>query len=85
MPHIRIYTTSLCPYCHMAKVLLRDKGAIFEEIDVSGKPALRNEMRDKAGGRSTVPQIWIGEKHIGGCEDLKTLDRAGGLDTLLAA
>jgi glutaredoxin 3 len=84
MPKITIYTTSLCPYCHMAKQLLKQKGASFEEIDVSGKPTLRQEMTGKAGGRTTVPQIWIGERHVGGCDDLYALDRAGELDPLLA-
>lgn len=84
MPKITIFTTSLCPYCHMAKELLKQKGAIYEEIDVGGKPELRREMTVKAGGRSTVPQIWIGEKHVGGCDDLYALDRAGELDGLLA-
>lgn len=85
MPRITIYTTSLCPYCHMAKELLRQKGASYNEIDVGGKPDLRREMTGKAGGRSTVPQIWIGERHVGGCDDLYALDRAGELDGLLAA
>jgi glutaredoxin 3 len=84
MPKITIYTTSLCPYCHMAKQLLKQKGASFEEIDVGGKPTLRQEMTGKAGGRTTVPQIWIGERHVGGCDDLYALDRAGELDPLLA-
>ncbi len=84
MPDITIYTTSLCPYCHMAKRLLAQKGAAFEEIDVGRLPGLREAMRVKAGGRTSVPQIWIGERHIGGCDDLYDLDRRGGLDRLLA-
>ncbi len=85
MPPVTIYTTSLCPYCHMAKALLRAKGVGFEEVDVTGRVALRAEMRAKAGGRNTVPQIWIGDVHVGGCDDLSVLDRAGKLDPLLAA
>ena len=85
MPKVTIYTTSLCPYCHMAKELLRKKGVGYEEIDVTGQAALRAEMTAKAGGRYTVPQIWIGEAHVGGCDDLYGLDRAGKLDALLAA
>ena len=85
MAKITIYTTMLCPYCHMAKRLLRSKGAQFDEIDVSGDAALRDEMRTRAGGRHTVPQIFIGDRHIGGSDDLHALDRAGGLDPLLAA
>ena len=84
MPKIVIYTTSLCPYCHAAKDLLRRKGAAFEEIDVSGAPETRRQMQAKAG-RHTVPQIWIGDTHVGGCDDLHALDSAGRLDPLLAA
>ena len=85
MPKIIVYTTRYCPYCHMAKELLRKKGiTAFEEIDVSQRD-LRAEMSAKAGGRYTVPQIWIGDRHVGGCDDLYTLDREGKLDTLLAA
>jgi glutaredoxin 3 len=85
MPKVTIYTAALCPYCHMAKQILRAKAIQFEEIDVTGKAALRAEMRTKAGGRNTVPQIWIGDKHIGGCDDLLCLERAGKLDALLSA
>lgn len=85
MTKVTIYTTMLCPYCHMAKDLLRQKGVAFDEIDVNSKPGLRAEMREKAGGRNSVPQIWIGERHVGGCDDLYALDRAGGLDPLLAS
>jgi glutaredoxin 3 len=69
----------------MAKQLLRQKGADFEEIDVSGRSDIRETLREKTGGRSTVPQIWIGDKHVGGCDDLLALERAGGLDALLAS
>lgn len=85
MPPITIYTTATCPYCIAAKALLRRKGAAFDEIDVSGKPDLRAEMRTKAGGVNTVPQIWIGAMHVGGCDDLHALDAAGKLDPLLAS
>jgi glutaredoxin 3 len=85
MPHVIIYTTMFCPYCQMAKQLLKRKGVAYEEIDVGGKPELRDEMTKKAGGRRTVPQIWIGGRHVGGCDDLYALDRAGELDKLLAA
>lgn len=84
MPRVTVYTASLCPYCHMAKELLRSKGATFDEIDVTGKPDLRAKMRAQAGGRNTVPQIFINETHVGGCDDLHCLDRAGKLDSLLA-
>jgi glutaredoxin 3 len=85
MMTITVYTTKFCPYCHMAKELLRKKGVIFEEIDVSCCRELRVEMSQKAGGRSTVPQIWIGGTHVGGCDDLYTLEREGKLDVLLTA
>jgi glutaredoxin 3 len=85
MRKVVIYTASFCPYCHLAKELLRMKGATYEEIDVTGKADLRGQMAVKAGGRSTVPQIWIGETHVGGCDDLHELERTGKLDGLLAA
>ena len=84
MPKIVIYTTMFCPYCDAAKELLARKGASFEEIDVSSRPDTRLEMTRKAG-RTSVPQIWIGEFHVGGCDDLYALDRDGRLDPLLAA
>jgi glutaredoxin 3 len=84
MARITVYTTKLCPYCHMAKELLRRKGACFDEVDVGCRRELRAAMSQKAGGRSTVPQIWIGETHVGGCDDLYTLEREGKLDGLLA-
>ncbi len=83
MQTIVIYTTPYCPYCLMAKRLLTKKGAAFEEIDVSGNPRLREELRTKAGGLSTVPQIWIGTTHVGGCDELYELEQAGELDALL--
>lgn len=85
MPPITIYTTRFCPYCHAAKDLLRKKQADFTEIDVSGNREERDAMRLRSSGRNTVPQIFIGERHIGGCDDLYGLDRSGKLDELLKA
>jgi glutaredoxin 3 len=84
MPKIVVYTTKVCPYCVRVKKLLEKKGAIYEEIDVSDDPALREAMVAKAGGKRTVPQIFIGDTHVGGCDDLYALDKAGKLDPLLA-
>ncbi len=84
MPEVKVYTASCCCYCHMAKELLRKKGAAFEEIDLTGRDDLRADLRTRAGGRNTVPQIWIGATHVGGCDDLLALDRSGKLDTLLS-
>lgn len=85
MSPVTIYTTSLCPYCQMAKQLLERKNVQFSEIDVTGKTSLRDDMRRKAGGRNSVPQIWIGAVHVGGCDDLHALDNQGKLDALLNA
>ena len=85
MPTVVVYTKSFCPYCHSAMDLLRQKGAAFEEISVDGDLAAQAAMSVKAGGRSTVPQIFIGAEHVGGCDDLYALDDAGRLDALLAA
>jgi len=85
VPPIVIYTKSSCPYCHAAKDLLRRKDAAFEEIRVDGDRAAQAAMAVKAGGRRTVPQIFIGDAHVGGCDDLYALDEAGRLDPLLAA
>lgn len=85
MPPIVIYTKSTCPYCHAAKALLNKKGAKFEEIGVDGDRAAQAAMAVKAGGRSTVPQIFIGSTHVGGCDDLHDLEAAGRLDALLNA
>jgi glutaredoxin 3 len=82
---VTIYTKAWCPYCMAAKDLLQEKGVAFDEIEITGKAQLRDEMVAKAGGRSTVPQIFIGERHVGGCDDLYALDRRGELDKLLAA
>jgi glutaredoxin 3 len=84
MPAIEIYTTAYCPYCAWAKDLLVKKGVAFREIDVGGNSALRAEMSTRARGRSTVPQIFIGATHVGGCDDLYALEDAGKLDPLLA-
>jgi len=83
MPPIEIYTTPFCPYCHDAKALLKKKNAAFTEIDVSRDRELRSKMTARANGRTTVPQIFIGSTHVGGCDDLYALDDAGGLDPLL--
>ena len=82
MGEVIVYSSDYCPYCSRAKHLLASKGVAFEEIKVDGKPQLRAEMTKKAG-RTSVPQIWIGAKHIGGCDDLYALERAGKLDALL--
>lgn len=85
MAEITIYTTMFCPFCHMAKNLLNKKGVAFTEIDVDITPGAREEMVQRAGGRRTVPQIFIDEQHIGGCDDLQDLDGSGGLDPLLGS
>ena len=84
MKPVEIYTTPTCPYCQAAKRLLTRKGVTYSEIDVSGDPALRAAMTERAGGRRTVPQIFVGEVHVGGCDDLHALEHAGKLDPLLA-
>jgi glutaredoxin 3 len=81
---VELYTTPYCPYCVAARDLLRRKGVDFIEINVAGDRALRAKMVARAGGSMTVPQIFIGETHVGGCDDLYALDDAGGLDPLLA-
>ena len=83
MQPVTIYTTAWCPYCSAAKSLLKEKGATFQEIDVERVQGARGTMVEKAGGRTSVPQIFIGGTHVGGCDDLYTLDRAGKLDRLL--
>ena len=85
MPKVVIYSSDYCPYCMAAKRLLTRKGIVFDEIGVDGRPAVRREMTQKAGGRTSVPQIWIGDTHVGGCDDLYALEDAGELDGLLAA
>ena len=84
MPSIRMYATDWCPYCQRAEALLRSKGVtIIDKIDIDRNPERKKEMIAKTG-RRTVPQIFIGERHIGGCDDLHALDSVGALDPLLA-
>ena len=83
MPDVFMYSRGTCPFCHRAKALLRSKGVRWNEVDLDDEPAQRDEMIRKSG-RSTVPQIWIGERHVGGSDDLDALDRSGELDTWLA-
>ena len=84
MAKIDIYTVQYCPYCQDAKELLSRKGVSYHEIDVTGKRDVRKEMIQRAKGRSTYPQIFIGATHMGGCDDLYALEEAGRLDSLLA-
>ena len=84
MATVEIYTTPMCPYCHRAKRLLANKGVAFVEIDLWQEPARRDEMINRAQGRRTVPQIFVDGRGLGGSDDLCALDRAGGLDSLLA-
>lgn len=79
---VTIYTTRTCPFCIHAKQLLDEKGVSYHEIGVDGQRELRAQMAEKAG-RTSVPQIWIGDYHVGGCDDLMALDRSGKLDQLL--
>lgn len=85
MPEIVVYTTDMCPYCYRAKRLLEQKGVDFTEIDVTLDPAKRAEMAQKSGGVRTVPQIFIGGRHVGGSDELYALEAEGKLDPLLAA
>lgn len=84
MKSVEIFTTQTCPYCIAAKRLLVKKGVDFKEIDVGGQPQLRAAMTQRAGGRTSVPQIFISGNHVGGCDDLHALDHAGKLDPMLA-
>ena len=84
MPRVLMYCTAACPFCQAAERLLVEKGVKIDKVRVDLEPARRAEMQ-KMSGRRTVPQIWIGERHIGGCDDLYDLDRQGGLDPLLKA
>ncbi len=84
MAQVLMYCTAACPFCQSAERLLEQKGARVEKVRVDLEPARRGEMMQKSG-RRTVPQIWIGERHVGGCDDLYALDREGGLDPLLKA
>ena len=85
MPKIEIYTTRICPYCVRAKALLKRKGQEFAEIDVSEDDDLMGKMVERSGGRMTVPQIFINDHHVGGCDDLYEMEQAGKLDPLLAS
>jgi glutaredoxin 3 len=80
---VMIYTTRWCPFCIRAKALLDQKGVEYQEIPVDGDPSTRQQMAERAG-QTSVPQIWIGEQHIGGCDQLYGLERSGSLDPLLA-
>jgi glutaredoxin 3 len=84
MKTVRIYTTPFCPYCVRAKSLLTKKSVAFEEIDIFMDPGAREEMEANTGGARTVPQIFIGDTHVGGCDDLHALEKAGKLDKMLA-
>lgn len=86
MARITMYSTGVCPYCVRAEALLKSKGVQqIDKVRVDLDPARRQEMMERSGGRRTVPQIWINETHVGGFDDLYALDKAGGLDPLLAA
>lgn len=84
MPRVEIYTKFLCPYCSRAKKLLDGKGVRYEEYEITMDAEKRSEMIQRANGRSTVPQIFIDDRHVGGSDDLAELDRSGRLDPLLA-
>ncbi|MBU2889798.1 MULTISPECIES: glutaredoxin 3 [Celeribacter] len=84
MQPVTLYTTPICPFCIAAKRLLDSKGVSYTDIDVMRDPSRRKEMMQKANGGHTVPQIFIGETHVGGCDELHALERAGKLDALLA-
>ena len=83
MSRVVMYSSRSCPYCHAAKRLLAARGVAFEEIDVDFHPERRAEMITRAGGRRTVPQIFAGDRHLGGCDELYALDRGGALDALI--
>lgn len=85
MPKVEIYSTRFCLYCLLAKRLLRRKGVAFRVIDVTFRRGARAQMRKRAYGQHSVPQIFVGDRHIGGCEELYDLDRRGELDRLLAS
>lgn len=85
MKTIEIYTTPICGFCRMAKRLLDEKGLTYAETDVMTTPSKKKEMVQRAGGRTSVPQIFIGGTHVGGCDDLYALERAGKLDAMLNA
>jgi glutaredoxin 3 len=81
---VEVYTTNYCPYCHGAKALLARKGVAFEEIDVTDDPELRAKMVERAGGRRTVPEIFVNDRIIGGFDELRALESTGELDAILA-
>lgn len=83
MAKVEIYTKAFCPYCHRAKALLDGKGVVYEEYDITMGGPKRTEMNARAPGQSTVPQIFIDDRHIGGCDDIMALERVGELDPLL--
>ena len=83
MPKVQIYTTQWCPYCHAAKSLLADKGVSYEEVDATD-PEIRSAMVQRAHGRRTLPQIFVGDTHVGGYDDMIALHRAGKLEPLFA-
>lgn len=83
MAQVVMYTTAVCPFCVRAKALLKKKGVAFEEVDLNEQPERRAEMLDKSEGRRTVPQIFINDQHVGGCDDLYALETEGRLDALL--
>ena len=83
MAKVEMYSTMWCPYCARARALLEHKGVAFTEIDLMEEPGRRDEMMRRAGGRTSVPQIFIDGEHIGGCDEMVALDRAGGLDPKL--
>ncbi len=85
MKPVEIYSSPLCGFCHAAKRLLKSKGIEFTEVNVLTSPGRKPEMIQRAGGRTSVPQIFIGDDHVGGCDDLFELERAGKLDQMLAA
>ena len=84
MARVLMYSTAVCPFCLMAERLLKSKGAEIEKVRIDLEPARRHEMMERTG-RRTVPQIYVGDRHVGGYDDLAALDRAGGLDPLLSA
>jgi|TARA_R110001592_G_scaffold96947_4_gene277948 glutaredoxin 3 len=85
MAKVTIYSSNYCPFCIRAKQILDVKGVKYNEISVDGQPKVRAQMSRLAGGATSVPQIWIGDTHVGGCDQLQTLERSGKLDGMLAA
>jgi glutaredoxin 3 len=81
---VEIYTWRTCPFCIRAKALLKAKGATFTEYAIDGDEAARDKMAERSGGRRSVPQVFVNDQHLGGCDDIHALDRAGELETLLA-